>query len=121
MARNSTKLPASPCNWGAYNNAGQNPVNLIRNALGIKGTKIPANMHGEWNIDGWKVVVKRHKPSTRKYTSHTAKARIFVRVNGELIPAGRVRQALCRVDVHQSRKTARRHRGAGGKFTYKRR
>jgi len=102
------KLPSSACKWG-----GSEPLKLIRQRIGADGSKIPANLHGEWNIDGWKVVVKRSKAVAGR---KTAKARVFVAHDGELIPAGRVRQALCGTDLFRSRKFAARRRGKGGKF-----
>lgn len=85
-------LPSRACKWG-----GSGPLERIRAQLAkklkIKGTKIPASAHGEFKIDGWNVVVKRSvaTPGRWKSSAH----RVFVRVDGELIPAGRVRQALC--------------------------
>lgn len=112
------KLPSSPCDWGAWSKSLRgNPVDLIRERLGVKGTKIPATMHGEWTIDGWRIVVKRSPPKGRYKSS---KHRIFVRHNGQLIPAGRVRQALCAVDVYDARERAKRQRSAKGRFTYRR-
>lgn len=112
-----TKLPSSACDWHYGGGSGYgNPVDVIRERLGIKGTKIPPNMHGEWNIDGWQVVVKRSPPKGRYKSS---KHRIYVRHNGELVPAGRVRQALCAADVHEARQRAKRHRGPKGRFTFK--
>lgn len=102
------KLPSSACEWG-----GHDPLRLIYRRLGADGSKLPANLHGEWNIDGWKVVVKRSKAVAGK---KTAKARVFVVHDGELIPAGRVRQALCGTALLRSRKRAERRRGKGGKF-----
>lgn len=117
------KLPTSPCNWhyGGPDGYG-NPVDVIRQKLGIKGTKIPADFHGEFRIDGWDVVVKRSPKTPEKSRRwKSSKHRIYVRHNGELIPAGRVRQALCAADVHEARQRARRHRGAKGRFTGRRR
>ena len=112
------KLPSSACDWSAWSpRHGGNPVDTIRARLGIKGTKIPSKMHGEWNIDGWQVVIKRSPPKGKWKSS---KHRIFIRHNGELIPAGRVRQALCRVDVHEARMRAKRSRGPKGRFQYRR-
>jgi hypothetical protein len=117
--KRKTKLPGSACDWQRGGPSGYgNPVDLIREKLGIKGTKIPATMHGEWNIDGWKVVIKRSPPKGRRKSS---KHRIYIRHNGDLIPAGRVRQALCRADVHKARRRAARYRGAKGRFTGRRR
>jgi hypothetical protein len=88
-------LPSSACGWSGH------PLAVIYRKLG--GSKaasrnaLPPNLHGEWNIDGWKVVVKRSAPPSGRNT-RTARARIFVRVDGKLIPAGRVRQALCPED-----------------------
>ncbi len=97
------KLPKSPCMWG-YTSKYGNATQRVREALGIKGTKIPRDMHGEFRVDGWNVVVKRGpaqrsrgkdwRGKERFYNS--SKHRIFVRVDGRLIPVGRVHQALCR-------------------------
>lgn len=113
-----TKLPTSACDWH-YGGAGGygNPVDLIRERLGIKGTKIPRSMHGEYKIDGWNIVVKR---GPTKGSRKSSKHRIFVRHNGDLVPAGRVRQALCKTDIHHARKRAARSRGPKGRFEYKR-
>ena len=108
------RLPPSACDWGAWSaKYRSNPVDTIRARLGIKGTKIPATMHGEYRIDGWDIVVKRSAPKGRYKSS---KHRIFVRHNGRLIPAGRVRQALCAIDLYEARQRATRTRGAKGKF-----
>lgn len=116
------KLPSSACNWQYGGSEGYgNPVDVIRQKLGIKGTKIPANFHGEFRIDGWNVVVKRSPPGGGTRRTKSSKHRIYVRHNGELIPAGRVRQALCATDVHEARQRAKRHRGAKGRFTGRRR
>lgn len=116
------KLPPSACDWSAWSpKYGGNPVDTIRARLGIKGTKIPASMHGEWNIDGWKVVIKRSPSGGGTRRTKSSKHRIYIRHNGDLVPAGRVRQTLCRIDVHKARRRAARHRGAKGRFEYKRR
>ena len=111
----NVKLPSSPCDW-KWSSQYRNPTDRVREALGIKGTKIPANMHGEYTVDGWRIVVKRAVKGKYKSSKH----RIFIRHNGDLIPVGRVRQALCRVDVHDARKRAARTRGAKGRFQYRR-
>ena len=105
-----TRLPSSPCKWSWHST-----TDLYR-ALGVKGTKIPKGMHGEWNIDGWRVVVKRSGPEARG-----GKPRVFVKHNGKLVPAGRVRQALCRTVVHRARKKAAAQRGSRGRFEYRHR
>lgn len=112
-----TKLPTSACNWTwSPSKSGDgygNPVDVIREKLGIKGTKMPRDMHGTYRIDGWDIVVTRGaRAGSRKSSKH----RIFVRHNGRLIPAGRVRQALCATDRHEARQRARRARGAKGRF-----
>lgn len=108
------RLPPSACDWSAWSpKYGGNPVDTIRARLGIKGTKIPRNMHGEYRIDGWNVVVKR---GPTKGSRKSSKHRIYVRHNGDLIPAGRVRQALCKADVYEAQQRAKRHRGAKGRF-----
>ena len=104
------RLPRSACDWHG------GPLTAIYRKLG--GSKaasrnaLPPNLHGEWNIDGWKVVVKRSAPPSGRNT-RTARARIFVRVGGELIPAGRVRQALCpgdRLRATRRNRNLQRHR-----------
>jgi len=104
------KLPASPCAWPWW------ATDRIYQQLGIEGRRVPPNMHGEFKIDGWNVVVKRSAAKG----SRSGKPRIFVRNNGDLVPAGRVRQALCQLDVHRSRKRAAARRGPGGRFVWKR-
>jgi len=109
------KLPSSACSWNTWKH---DTTREVRERLGIRGTSIPKSMHGEYNVDGWRVVVKRSAPS-RDYQGRprkSSKHRIFVRSNGDLVPIGRVRQALCRVKVHHSRKRATRTRGPGGRF-----
>lgn len=86
-------------------------MRVIYQRLGIRSTKVPKDMHGEFNIDGWKVVVKRAGKDARG-----GKPRIFVRHNGDLIPAGRVRQALCSKDLYRARRRATRARGPKGRF-----
>lgn len=102
MAKNKARLPHSPCMW-AWNSKYHRVTDRIREALGVKGSKLPRDMHGEYRIDGWNVVVKRGAPKTpglktwdgkQRYV-HSAKHRIFVRHEGRLIPVGRVYQALC--------------------------
>lgn len=103
------KLPSSPCQWGW--NSG---TSRIYQALGIEGKKIPKSMHGEYKVDGWSVVIKRGKTGARVGTP-----RVFVRSGGELIPAGRVYQALCGRAVFKARKKAAAQRGTGGRFKYR--
>lgn len=130
MARD--KLPSSPCKW-TWNNS----TARIYEVLGIKGTKIPAKMHGRFTIDGWKIVVKRSPTATkpydpiqrasrnewgyRRHRAKTAKHRVFVEFNGELVPAGRVSQALCRRELHHVRKNVAARRGPKGQFTERKR
>jgi hypothetical protein len=101
MAFTYKPLPSSPCAW-----EWDTGTSRIRQALGFKNSKIPADFHGTFKIDGWKVVIKRGtKGAQRKTAAH----RIFIDNGGRLIPAGRVNQALCRVSRLQ---TARRRRRA---------
>ncbi len=104
------KLPSSACQWD------YSGTSIIRARIGVPGVKLPKTMHGEWTIDGWRVVVKRGS-APKPGKARTAKARIFVRVDGRLVPAGRVRAALCRTKLHRSRKQAAKRRGAKGRFT----
>lgn len=104
------KLPSSPCNWGCFPN---NSLKRIYAVIGAKGTTVPKNLHGEWTIDGWHVVVKRAGSKAKG-----GKPRIFVQYEGRLVPAGRVRQALCRLNVHRARKRAFLNRGAKGQFVW---
>jgi len=116
------KLPSSACDWhwrSVDPSQYGSPLDRIREALGIKGTKIPQSMHGEFKIDGWNVVVKRG--AAKPARGRTAKHRIYVRYNGDLIPAGRVRQALCQTDLYTARRRAAKARGPKGRFQYKRR
>lgn len=86
-------LPANPCSW-TYTTTGR-----IRQALGFEGSKIPASVHGVFKVDGWKVIIKRGvKSATGGRGSKTAKHRIFIDFGGREIPAGRLRQATCKVD-----------------------
>jgi hypothetical protein len=103
-----SRLPSSACKWQSWSRDYDDPVKTIRARLGIKGTKLPKNLHGEWNIDGWSVVVKRSfaKTTPSGQPIKTAKHRIFVRVDGDLIPAGRVRQALCLDDRLDAKRRA---------------
>ena len=108
------KLPSSPCQW-----KGTNPMQRIYAALGVdpKSRVVPKTLHGEWTVDGWRVVVKRSAPKSY----HSGKPRIFVRHDGRLVPAGRVRQALCALDVHKARRRAKRTgRDADGRFRNRR-
>lgn len=105
------KLPKSPCMWG-YTGKYGNATTRVREALGIKGTKLPRDMHGEFRIDGWQVVVKRGPAKRsagswrgRERFAKSAKHRIFVRVDGRLIPVGRVYQALCPLHTKGSNAT----------------
>lgn len=102
MSYQRRPLPSSACRW-----KGHEPLSRIRQKLGV-GEKLPATMHGEWNIDGWRVVVKRSfaKKTASGRPIKTSKHRVFVRVDGELIPAGRVRQALCLDDRLDAKRRA---------------
>lgn len=105
------KLPSSPCGWSAW----PNPLDRIYKVLGAKpGKRLPTGKHGVFKIDGWTIVVRRGDKSRGR-----GSPRIFVDYAGRLVPAGRVRQALCRVDVHQSRKRAAKRRGAHGRFGWR--
>ena len=90
-------------------------MDRIYEKIGAQGTKIPMHTHGEFRIDGWNIVV------TRGRKGGGGKPRIFVRSNGDLVPAGRVRQSLCQVVVHKARRRAARQRGPGGRFVWRRR
>lgn len=105
-------LPSSACAW-TFNTG----TPRIRQALGFQSSKMPADFHGVFKVDGWKVVIKR---GTKGAKQKTAAHRIFIDHGGRLVPAGRVHQALCRVDLHRSRKKAARLRkGPKGRFSYR--
>lgn len=106
------RLPGNPCEWRWDSTA------RIYQVIGaqVRGKKLPKTLHGRFKVDGWTIVVKRGGGSGR-----TAKTRMFVDFDGRLVPAGRVRQALCRHNVHRSRKKAAAQRGPGGRFVWRRR
>lgn len=101
------KLPTRPCKWD------QSATRRIYQALGVSAKKLPKDMHGEFKIDGWSVIVKRGK------TGGGGIPRIFVRSGGRIVDVGRVRQALCRVYLHRARNKAAKQRGTGGRFKYR--
>lgn len=105
-------LPSSPCGW-----SWDTGTNRIRQALGFQTSKIPAKFHGRFKVDGWNVVIKRGVAGGPKTAAH----RIFIDNGGVLVPAGRLRQALCRVTLHKSRRRAAKQRSTGGRFTFRRR
>jgi hypothetical protein len=102
------RLPSSPCDWE------QRATWRVYEKLGIKGKVIPKSMHGEFRIDGWDIVLKRSAAKGR-----SGRPRLFVRIDGRLVDLGRLRQTLCRPDVHQSRKKAKRQkRDPRGRFIW---
>jgi hypothetical protein len=108
-------LPASPCQW-----AWGTGTPRIRQALGFQSSKMPANFHGRFKVDGWTIVVKRGVKAAvpkERYRKKTAKHRIFIDHGGKLIPAGRIYQALCRRQLLKSRRRAtKQRRGPRGQF-----
>ena len=71
--------------------SGNHPTYRIREALGIRGDKIPKNMSGTYYVDGRKVRVYRSGESPSGFH------RIFIETNkGRMIPVGRLRQHLCK-------------------------
>jgi len=106
----AAKLASSPCAWR------WDATSRIRQALGFSSTKVPATFHGTFKVDGWTIVIKRGKAgAAQKSAAH----RIYVDHGGRLVPAGRVRQALCARTLHKSRKSAAKRRGPKGLFVYR--
>jgi len=105
MSYRAKPLPANPCAWDA------STTKRIRQALGFDGAgqKIPASFHGRFKVDGFSVIVKRGIKGGKGYK--TAKHRIFIDFGGREIPAGRLRQATCKVD-HLRWKQQRKRRAA---------
>lgn len=95
-------LPSSPCAWSYATGTSR-----IRQALGFSSTKMPATFHGTFKVDGWKVVVKRGKKGAAQ---KTATHRIFVDHGGRLVPAGRVKQALCPITRLRTKRRAAKRR-----------
>jgi hypothetical protein len=101
---NDPRLPTSPCDWN------QQDTRKIYKYLGVDGKKIPAAKHGVFNIDGWKIIVKRGTPRGG------GKPRVFADYGGRLVDVGRIAQALCPVRLRRARKKATRQRGPQGRF-----
>ena len=92
MAFEYPPLPADLC---AYKWGGNGIANRVYRVLGAgAGRKLPAGLKGKFNVDGHTVYVfksrKTPKLSRKKRYFH----RMFFRIDGRLVPTGRVQQAL---------------------------
>jgi hypothetical protein len=109
LGRTRAVLPRDPCDWD------QEATREIYRALGIRGKRIPADMHGEFWLDTWNVVIKRGGEGAR-----IGKPRMFVRWNGKLYSVKNLRQNLCpaamRAQVRRGRRTAAKQRRRQGRF-----
>lgn len=76
----SNKLPTDLKRWGAKTTA------RIYKAIGAKGDKLSPTLAGEFDVDGFKIRVKRK-------TGRGGVSRVFLVAGKRLIPVGRVFQA----------------------------
>lgn len=78
----------------------------VRRVLGfdVHGPKMPKDFHGQFDVDGRRVVVYRSGEAPKRLL------RMYMETDeGRLVPVGRVHQAVCGV-------RGRRGRGPGGRF-----